>query len=148
RSRVRRGVRVPAAVLRCRARGQYGLGQAILRGVADGTRSKADRRARHIAAARYWESLGDDELAGVLASHYVDAYRATPAGPEADALAAQARVALRGAAERAVALHSYDQALAFAEQALTVTAEPADRAAIMDAAAAAARSAARFDDAD
>src|SRR5439155_21038203 len=46
------------------------------------------------------------------------------------------------------ALHSYDQALAFYEQALTVTDEPGDRATIMEAAAAAARSAARFDDAE
>ena len=148
RALARREVLVLDADPRSPERGQYGFGQAILREIAYGTLAKTERRAKHIAAARYWESLGDEELAGVLASHYVDAYRATPSGPEADALAAQARVALRGAAERAVALHSYDQALAFYEQALTVTNEPADRAAIMESAAAAARSAARFEDAE
>ena len=56
--------------------------------------AKRDRRAKHVAAARYFESLGEDELAGVLASHYLAAYRASPSGDEADALAAQARVAL------------------------------------------------------
>ena len=148
RALVRREVLVLDADPRSPERGQYGFGQAILREIAYGTLAKADRRTKHVTAARYWESLGDEELAGVLASHYVEAYRATPPGPEADALAAQARVALRGAAERAVALHSYDQALAFYEQALTVTDEPGDRATIMEAAAAAARSAARFDDAE
>ena len=41
-------------------------------------------------------------------------------GPEAEALAAQARLALRGAAERARALGSHEQALAFLEQAARV----------------------------
>ena len=49
-------------------------------------------------------------------------------GPEADALAAQARIALRGAAERAAALGSHAQAIAFLEQALEVTPDPTDRA--------------------
>ena len=145
RSLVRREVLVLDADPRSPERGQYGFGQAIIREVAYGTLSKADRRVKHLAAARYWENLGDDELAGVLASHYLEAYRASPSGPEAETLAAQARVALRGAAERAVALHSYDQALAYYEQALSVTEEPSDRATLMEAAAAAARSGARFD---
>jgi tetratricopeptide (TPR) repeat protein len=87
--------------------------------------------------------LGGEELAGILASHYHDAYLATPDGPEADALAAQARVALRGAADRAMALGSNDQALVYLEKALTVTAEPADRAALWEEAAEAADRAAR-----
>ncbi|HEV7200286.1 MAG TPA: adenylate/guanylate cyclase domain-containing protein, partial [Candidatus Limnocylindria bacterium] len=74
-------------------RGQYRFVQAVVREVAYETLSKADRRNRHLAAARYYEALGDDELAGVLASHYLEALRSTPAGPEADALAAQARIA-------------------------------------------------------
>jgi class 3 adenylate cyclase/tetratricopeptide (TPR) repeat protein len=105
-------------------RGQYQFVQGLIREVAHSTLSKADRRSRHLAAARYFELLGDDELAGLLASHYLEAYRATPEGPEADALAAQARVALRGAAERAAGLHSPEQALAYFEQALTVTRDP------------------------
>ena len=47
---------------------------------------------------------------------------------EADALAAQARVALRGAAERASALGSYEQAITFLEQSLEITNDPAERA--------------------
>ena len=52
------------------------------------------------------------------------AYRAQPEGPEGDAVAAQARVALRGAAERARSLGSFLQAMRFLEQALEVTTDP------------------------
>ncbi|HEY5519393.1 MAG TPA: adenylate/guanylate cyclase domain-containing protein [Candidatus Limnocylindrales bacterium] len=111
-------------------RGQYQFVQAVVREVAEASLSRADRRALHLAAARYYESLGDDELAGVQASHYVEAYHATPAGPEADALAAQARVSLRAAAERAIALHSNRQAVSYLEQALAVTPDPKEQAAL------------------
>ena len=87
-------------------RGQYKFVQGVIREVAYGTLGRRDRRARHLAAARYFESLDDDELAGVLASHYLDAYRASSDGSEADALAAQARVTLRAAADRAASLHA------------------------------------------
>ena len=126
-------------------RGQYGFVQGVIREVAYETLARKERRARHLAAARYFETLDSDELAGVLASHYVDAYRATPEGPEADALAAQARVALRGAAERASGLGSHASALGYLEQALTVTTDPAERWAIWEGAATAAFRAARFD---
>ena len=86
--------------------------------------SKKDRKKRHLAAARYFESLGNDELAGALASHYLAAHANAAEGAEADALAAQARIALKGAAERAAALGGHDQAVAFLEQALTVTTRP------------------------
>ncbi|MDL2335040.1 MAG: hypothetical protein QFC55_03285, partial [Chloroflexota bacterium] len=126
-------------------RGQYQFVQAVVREVAEGSLSRADRRALHVAAARYYESLGEDELAGVLASHYVEAYRATPAGREADALAAQARVSLRGAAERALSLHSYKQGLAYLEQALAVTSEREEMVALHERAVSAAAFVGLFD---
>ena len=49
-------------------RGQYAFVQAVIREVAYSTLALRDRRGRHLAAARYFESLGDDELAGALAS--------------------------------------------------------------------------------
>ena len=82
-------------------RGQYAFVQAVIREVAYSTLALRDRRGRHLAAARYFESLGDDELAGALATHYLAAYRSAPDGPEAEALASQARIALRAAADRA-----------------------------------------------
>jgi class 3 adenylate cyclase/tetratricopeptide (TPR) repeat protein len=109
-------------------RGQYGFTQALVREVAYATLAKRDRRAKHIAAARHFESLGDEEVAGVLAMHYVDAYEAAPEGPEGEAVAAQARIALRAAAERATGLGSHESAALFWERARTVTADPADEA--------------------
>ncbi|MEZ4597251.1 MAG: adenylate/guanylate cyclase domain-containing protein [Chloroflexota bacterium] len=115
-------------------RGQYGFVQALIREVAYSTIGLADRRARHLAAARYFESLGDDSIAGALAAHYLAAHASASADAERDALAAQARIALRGAAERAATLGVHDQALVFLRQALTVTTADADRAALLLAA--------------
>ena len=80
-------------------RGQYRFIQGVVREVAYQSLAKRDRHAKHVAAARYFEALGEDDLAGVLASHYLAAHRASPPGREADALAAQARIALRAAVD-------------------------------------------------
>jgi class 3 adenylate cyclase/tetratricopeptide (TPR) repeat protein len=125
-------------------RGQYGFVQALIREVAYNTLAKPDRKARHLAAARFFESLGSDELAGALAGHYLAAHASAAAGPEADALAAQARIALRAAADRAVALGAHDQAVAFLEQARTVTTDPAEQGDILERAASSAATAARY----
>jgi len=126
-------------------RGQYHFVQALIREVAYSTLSLKDRRARHVAAARFFESLGDDELAGALASHYLAAYRATPAGDEARALAAQARIALKAAADRAQALGSPRQAVTFLAQALEVESDDAERASILERTIKAALDAALYD---
>jgi class 3 adenylate cyclase/tetratricopeptide (TPR) repeat protein len=116
-------------------RGQYRFVQAIIREIAYETLAKKDRRMKHLAAARYFEGLGDEELAGVQATHYLEAYRSTPPGPEADALAAQARVALRAAGERAAALHSPAAAVRHFEDALAVTTDPGEAAHLHELAA-------------
>ena len=112
-------------------RGLYAFVQALIREVAYGTLAKRDRRARHLAAARYYEALGDDELAGALANHYVSAHEASTEGPEADAVAVQARIALSGAADRAATLGSNDQAVAYLRSAIALTTEPAARAELL-----------------
>jgi tetratricopeptide (TPR) repeat protein len=126
-------------------RGQYAFVQSIIREVAYGMLSKADRRSRHLAAAHHFEAAGDDELAGVVAAHYVEALGATPAGPDADALAARARDWLGQAAERATSLGSPDQALVFAQQALEITPPGAERAELLRRAARAAGDALRHE---
>ncbi len=113
-------------------RGQFGFTQALVREVAYSTLGRRDRRAKHLAAARYYESLGDEEVAGVLATHYVDAYEAAPEGPEGEAVATQARLALRGAADRAVALGAHESAIVHWERARTVTADPAEEADLLE----------------
>ena len=113
-------------------RGQFGFTQALVREVAYSTLGRRDRRAKHLAAARYYESLGDEEVAGVLATHYVDAYEAAPEGPEGEAVATQARLALRGAADRATALGAHESAIVHWERARTVTADPAEEADLLE----------------
>ncbi|MGH2924358.1 MAG: ATP-binding protein, partial [Solirubrobacterales bacterium] len=113
---------------RAPTRGQHAFVQALVREVAYGTLSKRDRRTRHLAAARYLESLGDEELAGAVASHFVAAYRAAPEGPPGEAVAAQARVSLLAAADRAEALGALGQAVDALTSALEVTREPSDHA--------------------
>jgi tetratricopeptide (TPR) repeat protein len=126
-------------------RGNFRFVQGLMREVAYGTLSRDDRRARHLAAARYYDTLGDDELAGVLAQHYVDAYRAHPDGPEGAAVAAQARVALRGAAQRAAGLGSFRHAHGYLESAILVAADPAELLELQMAAGNAAFDAGLFD---
>ena len=125
-------------------RGQYGFVQGLVREVAYSTLSKRDRRSRHLAAARYFETQGDEEIVGALAMHYLDAWRAAPDGPDGDAVAAQARVALRAAADRASRLHSPGQALSYLVHALDVTPDPVERAAVLERAGAAAEAMADF----
>ena len=113
-------------------RGQHAFVQALVREVAYNTLARRDRKVRHLAAARYFEALGTDELAGALAGHYLAAYRNAAEGPEADALAAQARIALRGAAERAISLGSLGQAVALLDQARDVTRDEAELAELLE----------------
>jgi tetratricopeptide (TPR) repeat protein len=126
-------------------RGQYAFVQGIIREIAYGMLSKADRRSRHLAAAHHLEALGDDELAQAVASHYVEALQATPVGPDREALSARARDWLAQAADRATALGSPQQALVLSEQALEITPAGHERVAILQGAARAARDALKLD---
>ncbi|MGO9180120.1 MAG: ATP-binding protein, partial [Candidatus Limnocylindrales bacterium] len=148
RALVRRELLVLEADPRSPERGQYAFVQALVREVAYNTLARADRKTRHLAAARFFEALGSDELAGALAGHHLAAQQNATEGPEADALAAQARIALRGAAERAAALGSHDQAVTFLEQALTVTTDPAEQAELLERAGESASAAAHHDQAE
>ena len=125
-------------------RGQYRFVQGVVREIAYQSIAKKNRQAKHLAAARFFESLGEDELAGVLATHYLAAWQAAPTGPQASTLAAQARVALRGAADRATALHDLVGALTYFEQALLVTTDDLEQAALHERALTVAGHAARF----
>ncbi|MDQ3689421.1 MAG: AAA family ATPase [Chloroflexota bacterium] len=147
RSLVRREMLVLRADPRAPDRGQYAFVQSLIREVAYNTLARADRKARHLAAARHFESLSTDELAGALAGHYLSAHEMAAAGPEAEALAAQARIAIKAAADRASALGAHEQAFRFLEQALRVTADPAEQADLHERAGASAASAGRHDEA-
>jgi class 3 adenylate cyclase/tetratricopeptide (TPR) repeat protein len=129
-------------------RGQYVFVQALIREVAYNTLARPERKVRHLAAARFFEALGSDELAGALAGHYLAAHASAAEGPEAEALAAQARLALKAAAARAVALGSPGQAVTFLRQAMTVVEDPAEEAELLELAGRAASAAAHHDEAE
>jgi class 3 adenylate cyclase/tetratricopeptide (TPR) repeat protein/ribosomal protein L40E len=132
RALVRREILALAADQRSPERGQYAFVQAMIREVAYGTLARRDRKVRHLAAARFFESLGTDELAGALAGHYVAAHRDATEPAEASALATQARLALSGAADRAAALGAHDSAVRFLDQAVDVCDDPAERARLLE----------------
>ena len=62
-------------------RGQHGFLHASFQKVAYDTLSRKERKERHLRVAALLESgVGPDEeeIAEVIASHYLEAYRATP----------------------------------------------------------------------
>ncbi len=106
----------------------YEFVQSLIREVAYSTLSRRDRQERHTAAAAHYESLDDEELAGLVAGHLFDAYRSAPDDAARQSTARRARVALRAAAERSIALHANQAAVGFIEQALSVTDDAEERA--------------------
>jgi len=125
-------------------RGRHGFVQGLIAEVANATLSRRDRSAKHLVVARHLESLGDEELTGIVAAHYVEAHRASPEG-EAEAIATGARDWLSRAGRRALSLGSPEQALDFFEQGLDMTANGADRATFLEAAGEAAERATAYD---
>ncbi len=119
-------------------RGQYGFLQDLVKKVAYDTLSRKERKTLHLAAAEHLLSLGDeDEIVEVLASHYLDAYRAAPDDGDAGAIREQAREMLVRAAERAASLaadeeaqHAYERAIELADD-LVVQAELHEQAGLM-----------------
>ncbi len=138
RSLVRRELLTLETDPRSPERGQYAFVQALIREVAYNTLAKRDRKIRHLAAAQFFEALGSEELAGALAGHYLAAYQNAGDGPEADALAAQARIALRAAADRAIDLGAWMQAMTFFDQAAAVTHDETELAELLERSGAAA----------
>src|SRR5215467_1413731 len=85
-------------------KGSYGFAQNLLRQVAYDTLSRRDRKARHLAVAAHLRAAfpGDgEEVAEVIARHYLDALDAVPADPDTGQIREQAVAALIRAAERA-----------------------------------------------
>ena len=128
-------------------RGQYAFVQSVVHEVAYATLARRDRRARHLAAARHVESLGDESMATVLATHYLEAYRAAPEDAQGQAIRAQARVALRAASDRSARLHNYRQAVTDLGLALDLSDDASERAALLMRQAELSEAGARFEDA-
>jgi class 3 adenylate cyclase/predicted ATPase len=128
-------------------RGSYGFAQNMLRQVAYDTLSRRDRKARHLAVAAHLRAAfpGDgEEVAEVIARHYLDALDAVPDDGDAGQIRGQAIAALMRAADRAgrtgapvQAAASY-AAAARLTQAGTADGNPAAAAALWEHAAEAA----------
>ena len=112
--------------------GQYGFLQDIVRRVAYETLPKRERRAKHLAAAEHLAvTLGEEEVAEVVASHLLEAYRLDPDAPEAESLRTHAYTALLRAGERAASLGASIEAQRYFEQAAELAAEPTTEAAAL-----------------
>ena len=114
--------------------GRYRFVQGFIREVAYARLSRADRLTKHLAVAEHLQSLGDIELAGKVANHYLMAFEAAPPG-EAGDLVGRACHALCMAAERAANLQAHRQALSLWDRAAEITTDLPERARIHESAA-------------
>ncbi len=109
--------------------GQYGFLQDLVRHVSYETLSKRERRARHLAAAEHLAAtLAEEEVAEVVASHLLEAYRLDPDSSDADAIKLRARQAMLQAGERAAALGASSEAQRYFQQAAELTDNPVGKA--------------------
>jgi tetratricopeptide (TPR) repeat protein len=129
-------------------RGQYGFLQDLVRDVAYQTLSRAERKARHLAVARYVEELvpADEGLVQIMASHLLEAYRLAPDAPDAADVRALAREALQRSGDRAASLGAPEEARRYFERALELTDDPLDAARLTLRAGLAAADAVQADD--
>jgi len=107
-------------------RGQYGFLQDLLKQVAYDTLSKRERKAKHLAVAAHLQRSGfeEEEIAEVIASHFVDAYQAAPEAEDAQEVKTKARGALVQAGRRAASLAATSEAQRYFERALELTEDP------------------------
>src|SRR6185312_11249591 len=126
-------------------RGQYGFLQDLMRRVAYDMLSKHERKARHLAAAALDQD--DDEVVEVVAAHYLAARDADPDAEDAEEITRHAAAALVRAGERVGALAASMEAQRYFEQAADLTAEPFERARLLERAGMMARDGARSTDA-
>jgi class 3 adenylate cyclase/tetratricopeptide (TPR) repeat protein len=130
-------------------RGQYAFAQQLLRTVAYEMLSRAELKPRHLRAAEHLRLVfpqDGEEVAEVIAAHYLDAYRAAPGDPDADELRREALQASRRAARRAATVG----APAMAERAYRTALElvgddEPQRIALLEAAGVAASSAGHYE---
>jgi predicted ATPase/class 3 adenylate cyclase len=114
--------------------GQYGFLQDLVRHVAYETLSKRERLARHLRAAEHLDAAfpDEDEIAEVLASHYVEAFRLATEADDAPRIKAKAREMLVRAGDRAESLAANEEAARYFDRAAELTEDPLERAELLD----------------
>jgi class 3 adenylate cyclase/predicted ATPase len=131
-------------------RGQYGFLQSIVQRVVYETISRRDRKARHLAVARHLETTwaGDeDDVAEVVAAHYLEAYESAPNDPDASEVRAAARAALERAGRRASSLAAADEAAAYFDRAVELADDELERTRLAERAASAVHLGGHFEEA-
>jgi class 3 adenylate cyclase/tetratricopeptide (TPR) repeat protein len=116
-------------------RGQYGFLQALVQRIAYETLARSDRRTLHLTAAEFLAEragIDPDEIAEVIATHYRDAYEATPTAEDAEAARVQAVAWLRRAGERSAALAATEDARRAFDDAAELAADDVERAALLE----------------
>jgi class 3 adenylate cyclase/tetratricopeptide (TPR) repeat protein len=142
RQLVRKEILFLEADPRSAERGQYGFLQDLVRHVAYETLSRHDRKARHLAAADFFEDGWggrEQEIVEVIASHYVTALDLDPEADDADGLRARARETLERAGERAASLGASAEAARLYARAAGLVSDAAEEARLRAAAGNAAR---------
>ncbi len=126
-------------------RGNYGFLQSLVQRIAHETLSRKERKARHLAVAEHLEeSWGSEEaeIVEVVASHYLDAYRADPDAKDAEEIRGRARAALAAAGRRAASVAAWPEARRYFEQGAELAEdEPRVRAELLEDAGATASAA-------
>jgi class 3 adenylate cyclase/tetratricopeptide (TPR) repeat protein len=149
-SLVRKEVLTIQADPRSPERGQYAFLQDIVRHVAYETLSRRERKAKHVAAARHLESIpsaDEGEIVEVIATHYVDAWKAAPDDADAAEIRDRAREMLVRAGDRAASLAATAEAQSAYERAIELTDDPLPRAELHERAGVTAANGARPEDA-
>ena len=132
--------------------GQYVFVQGLLRTVAYEMLSRRERKPRHLAAAAHLRQLfphdGEDVAAEAIASHYLEAYRASGQRDEdAEELRATTVSALRRGARRAASVGAPESAERAYLTAIELARDEQERTELTAAAGEMAMRAGRFDEA-
>jgi class 3 adenylate cyclase/tetratricopeptide (TPR) repeat protein len=131
-------------------RGQYAFLQDLLKQIAYETLAKADRKAKHLAAAEYLgraTGQAEQEAVEVVAAHYVDAYEAAPDATDAEAIRRKAAERLALAGDRAASLAAPDEAQTYFEKAAGLAEEPLWQADLLERGGRAAQDGGRYPEA-
>ncbi len=134
-SLVRKEVLTLQADPRSPERGQYAFLQDLLRQVAYDTLARRERKRRHLAAAEFLERSwrpAEEEIAGIVAAHYVAAIEAASQADDVPQIATKARLMLAQAGERAASLAAPTEAQRYFEQAAALAGERLDEAALRE----------------
>jgi class 3 adenylate cyclase/tetratricopeptide (TPR) repeat protein len=100
---------------------QYAFAHTLVRDVAYSQIPRADRTEKHRRAAAWIESLGrPEDYAELRAHHYLSALDVLPPGAGETELTTSARLALKDAGDRAMALNAFEAAVRDYDRALAL----------------------------